>query len=425
MRDDPITIVGSGLAGALLACLLGRAGRRVALFERRADPRQAGPTRGRSINLALSTRGIHALREVGLLDAVLADAVIMRGRMIHHPGGALDYQPYGTDDTQVLHSVSRAGLNRALIEHAATVPAVEMHFEHRCRHADPDSGEAEFDTSNGTVKHRAALLIGADGAYSAVRASMQRRERFDYSQEYLDHGYKELTFPPGSAMERHALHIWPRGGFMLIALPNADGSFTGTLFAPYTLFDAIAGDVRAFFRREFADAELPDLEREFAANPTGALVTIRCRPWHVGRTVLVGDACHAVVPFLGQGMNAAFEDCCVLAACLAKHDDPRAAFVDYEGQRRENCDVLARLCLDNFVEMRDRVGSRLFVLGKRLSLLLMRLVPGYVPLYNLVEFTRVGYAEAERRVILQGRVLAAVLIVVALLVAALIWRAAL
>jgi kynurenine 3-monooxygenase len=405
---EPIPIVGSGLAGAMLACLLGQAGRRVILFERRGDPRLLANSAGRSINLALSTRGMHALAQVGLLDSVLAQGVIMRGRMIHHLDGSLDYQPYGTDDTQALHSVSRAGLNRALIEKAASLPGVELRFEHRCTGVQLDTGAIDFATPVGPLTHTGPLILGADGAYSAVRAAMQRRERFNFSQAYLEHGYKELHFPPGSGLEPHALHIWPRGGFMMIALPNADGSFTGTLFWPFTLFERLQTpeQVQAFFREQFADAVplLPTLTDDYAANPTSSLVTIRCAPWHVGRAVLVGDASHAVVPFLGQGMNAAFEDCVTLVEEMQmRPEQPERAFAAYDARRRENCDVLAQLCLDNFHEMRDHVGSRWFVWGKRLSLWLMRLVPGYVPFYTLIEFTRVPYAEAQRRVRRQQR----------------------
>jgi kynurenine 3-monooxygenase len=409
-----IPIIGSGLAGAMLACLLGQAGQRVILFERRGDPRLAANSAGRSINLALSTRGMHALRQIGLLEAVLSQGVIMRGRLIHHRDGSLDYQPYGTDDTQALHSISRAGLNRALIDKAASLSTVELRFEHRCTGVNLESATIDFSTPQGPVTYTGPILLGADGAYSVVRSAMQRRERFNFSQAYLEHGYKELHFPPGSGLERHALHIWPRGGFMMIALPNADGSFTGTLFWPYTLFERLqtSDEVITFFREQFGDALplLPNLTHDYANNPIGSLLTIRCAPWYVGRAVLVGDASHAVVPFLGQGMNAAFEDCTTLVEeLLAQPEQPTRAFAAYDARRRENCDVLAQLCLDNFYEMRDYVSSRWFVWGKRLSLLLMRLVPGYVPLYTLVEFTRVPYAEALHRVRRQQRWLIAIL----------------
>jgi kynurenine 3-monooxygenase len=264
----------------------------------------------------------------------------------------------------------------------------------------------------------AQIIVGADGAFSAVRAQMQKHERFNYRQDYLTHGYKELMIPAGAGgsfqMEKHALHIWPRGSFMMIALPNQDGSFTCTLFWPYEGPNSFAAlraeaDILAFFRRQFPDAVplLPNLVDEFLHNPTGALVTIRCQPWHIGsRAVLLGDACHAVVPFLGQGMNAAFEDCTVLNECLAEHGrDWEAAFRKYESLRKENLDTLADLCIENFIEMRDRVGSRWFVFKKNLAVGLHRVLPGwYLPLYTMVEFTRIPYADALRRARRQDRI---------------------
>jgi kynurenine 3-monooxygenase len=416
------TIVGSGLAGALLACYLGRAGHRVDLYEKRPDPRAGEPERGRSINLALSVRGLHALRQVGLADEVLASSVLMRGRMIHHRDASLAFQPYGKDDHEALHSVSRGGLNRLLVEAAARYPCVRLSFNHKCVALDPNTGELEFAVPDRVepVRVRADLVVGADGAYSAVRSALQRQDRFDYRQEYLGHGYKELSIPAGVGgkflLEPHALHIWPRGEFMMIALPKADGSFTGTLFWPFEGPNSFAAlrdeaDVLAFFRGQFPDAVglIPDLAGQFLDNPTGSLVTIRCRPWHLGgRVVLLGDACHAVVPFLGQGMNAAFEDCTVLGECLGRHrGDPESAFREYETLRRVHLDTLADLCVDNFLEMRDRVGSRLFVLRKRLAVSLHWLLPRwYLPLYTMIEFTRIPYADAARRARLQNRIVA-------------------
>jgi kynurenine 3-monooxygenase len=438
--ERPIAVVGAGLAGALLACYLGRAGRRVEVYEKRPDPRQGDVERGRSINLALSVRGIHALRELGLADEVLRNSVLMRGRMIHARNGALTFQPYGKDDNEALHSVSRAGLNRLLLEAAAREDCVRLFFNRRCTGLDTHQGIVEFhdEAAQEPVQATAEAIIGADGAYSAVRAWMQRREGFNYQQEYLSHGYKELTIPagPGGAyrIEKHALHIWPRGSFMMIALPNLDGSFTCTLFWPLegpNSFAALRGeaDVLAFFRDQFPDAVplLPALAEEFLTNPTGALVTIRCQPWHVGRAVLVGDACHAVVPFLGQGMNAAFEDCTVLYRCLLEDQwDWGRAFARYEALRKENVDALADLCVDNFIEMRDRVASPVFVLRKRLAILLHRLFPRwYLPLYTMIEFTRIPYAQAVRRARVQDRVVgtvAAGLGVVLAAVVAWMWR---
>ncbi len=407
MSESPIAIVGAGLAGALFACYLARAGKRVDVYEKRSDPRLGPTERGRSINLALSVRGIHALREIGLADEVLSQSVLMRGRMIHARDGSLTFQPYGKDDTEALNSVSRAGLNRLLVEAAARYETVRLLFDHKCIGVDVDSGTIEFANAQRVATE---TIVGTDGAYSAVRSALQKHEGFNYSQEYLTHGYKELTIPAGPngkhLMEKHALHIWPRGSFMMIALPNLDGSFTVTLFWPFEGPNSFAvlkteADVLAFFKDQFPDAVplIPALTEEFIHNPTGSLVTIRCQPWHVGRVVLIGDACHAVVPFLGQGMNAAFEDCTVLHQCLQDAKwDLQVAAKRYESSRKEHTDALADLCVDNFIEMRDRVASPWFVLGKRLEVLLHRLFPRwYQPLYTMIEFTRIPYADALRR----------------------------
>jgi kynurenine 3-monooxygenase len=409
--QSDFTIVGTGLAGTLLACALAKAGKRVDLYDRRPDPRQTGPQGGRSINLALSVRGLHALEEIGLKERVVQSSVLMRGRMIHPVSGPLVFQPYGKDDTEALHSVSRAGLNKLLVEVSGQMPGVRMFFDHRCTSYEVKDGTLEFEVGAGTTRTQSECVIGADGAYSAVRTSLQKLDRFEFSQNYLTHGYKELSIPPaddgGWRMDKNALHIWPRGDYMMIALPNADGSFTCTLFWPY---DGPHGfsrltterEVVSYFQEQFPDAVplIPDLGSTYLQNPVGSLVTIRCLPWHVGsRVALIGDACHAVVPFLGQGMNAAFEDCSVLVECLRQHGDKtEAAFADYESRRKRNADVLADLCVANFVEMRDKVGSPLFVLKKKLDVLLHKLAPrAYLPLYTMIEFTRIPYADALAR----------------------------
>ena len=418
----PFTIVGAGLAGALLACYLGKAGYRVDLYEKRPDPRGADPQGGRSINLAISVRGLHALREVGLADEVLRTAIPMRGRMMHAPSGKLTFQPYGKDDSESIHSISRAGLNLTLVNAAARHESVRLFFDRKCTGIDLHSGAVELtnETTHAVAKVPAAVVVGSDGAYSAVRAAMQRQERFDYRQDYLSHGYKELTMPAGPVggfrMEKHALHIWPRHSFMMIALPNFDGSFTCTLFLPFegaAGFTALRTEaaIERFFREQFPDALalMPGLAEDFLKHPTGSMVTVRCSPWHVdGRVVLLGDACHAVVPFLGQGMNAAFEDCTVLSQCLrgaGPAPNLEAVFREYEARRKVHTDTLAELCVDNFLEMRDRVSSRSFLLKKKLAIFLHALFPRwYLPLYTLVTFTRTPYADAVRRVRLQGRV---------------------
>ena len=414
MSDPPqFTIVGAGLAGALLACYLGRTGYRVDLHEKRADPRAQDPERGRSINLALSVRGIQALREVGLAEQVLEQAIPMRGRMMHAVSGALVFMPYGKDDAESIHSVSRAGLNISLLQAAAGFPKVRLFFQHRCTGFDLNSGTLEIQTPGTESPQQVScdIALGADGSYSAIRAALQRHDRFNYEQSYLSHGYKELTIAAGAggafAMEKHALHIWPRHSFMMIALPNQGGSFTVTLFLPYDGPSSFAAlktddDIQRFFLQQFPDAValLPELVQQYHANPVGPLLTVRCQPWHLGgRVALIGDACHAVVPFLGQGMNAAFEDCTVLDRCLRHHaPDWEAAFADFERQRKVHTDALADMAVDNFLEMRDRVSSRWFLWKKKLDILLHRLLPGwYLPLYTLITFTTTPYAEARRR----------------------------
>jgi kynurenine 3-monooxygenase len=433
-----VAIVGAGLAGTLLACALARDGYRVDLHEKRPDPRRREAECGRSINLALSLRGVHALRQIDLAEEVLKTSILMRGRMIHPPNGERTFQPYGKDDVQALHSVSRAELNRLLIEAAARQPNIQMYFERKCIGFDVDAGTVQFVAGDSASRLDVAFdfLVGADGAYSAVRGQLQKFERFNYRQDYLSHGYKELTIPAGPdgayRLEKHALHIWPRGNFMMIALPNCDGSFTCTLFWPFEGANSFAAlqserDILTFFQQQFPDAAalLPHLAEEFLHNPTGALVTIRCQPWHWDdRIVLLGDACHAVAPFLGQGMNAAFEDCTVLADCLRRHSDRRAALAAYEAARKKHLDTLADLCIENFLEMRDRVGSRLFIFRKKFAIVLHRLFPRwYVPLYVMIEFTRIPYAEAVRRARRQDRVVFGVVVglLLALALAVVLW----
>ncbi len=413
-------IVGAGLAGSLLAILLGNSGRQVVLVERRKDPRRGNAEAGRSINLAISARGLHALAQAGLEAEVLEQALPMRGRMIHAQSGETTFQPYGAFG-EAINSVSRAGLNCILLDAAEALPSVRLVFGQRCTGVDVDGGAVTFtDVDTGATRtEQAELVIGADGAFSAVRAQLQRRERFDYSQSYLAHGYKELYIPPkdggGFRLPENALHIWPRGGFMMIALPNADGSFTCTLFWAFEGDNSFANlrgadDVERFFRDTYPDAVplMPTLRDDFMKNPTSALVTVRCGPWYAGRAVLVGDAAHAVVPFYGQGANAAFEDCVVLAECLTRHQDRAAAFAEYYSRRKEHADAIADLALANFIEMRDRVASTTFLLGKKVEKVLHRLFPRwYLPLYTMVSFTRIPYADAVRRAARQTRVVKA------------------
>ncbi|MBX3376695.1 MAG: FAD-dependent monooxygenase [Phycisphaeraceae bacterium] len=428
-------IVGNGLAGPLLAVLLARYGWRVKLFERRGDPRAKGYQGGRSINLALSARGLSGLAAAGL-DGVVRerDLIPMPGRMMHARNGKLTFQPYSKDPGDAINSVSRGGLSLTLIREAAAIPGVEFAFDHLCMDADVAAGVAVFKRLDGSeVRVQGDLLIGADGAFSAVRGAMQKTDRFEYSQSYLGHGYKELVIPAkerdsegarqrGSdggraaqggevnrglfAMEPNALHIWPRGGAMMIALPNRDGSFTCTLFWPFEGEHSFAnlrseGEVGSFFREQYGDAvpQMPTLERDYMRNPTSSLVTVRCWPWqHSGRTVLLGDAAHAIVPFYGQGINCGFEDCVELASCLKKHRDQREALEAYQAARKPNADAIADMALENFVEMRDKVGQPEFLYRKRVEQTVHALFEGrWSPQYNLVSFSTVSYVEARRR----------------------------
>lgn len=416
MTPRTFTIFGAGLAGPLMAVFLARRGHRVELYERRADPRLGSTERGRSINLALSTRGIDALARVGLAEGVLATAIPMRGRMIHPPEREprLTLLPYSRDPAHCINSVSRGGLNITLLNAAESLPGVRVHFGVRCLGMDFETGRAEaIDVATGARRMiETETVIAADGAFSGVRSSMQIRDRFDYSQMYLPHGYKELTIPPaapgsggGFRMEPNALHIWPRGTYMMIALPNQDGSFTCTLFWPFEgphSFAALrdAGDVRRFFEEQFPDsiALIPDLVDDFLHNPTASLVTVRCAPWHIGgRAVLIGDAAHAVVPFYGQGMNASFEDCAALDECLAGADDLGAAYAEYFRRRKANTDALADLAVANFVEMRDKVNDPAFVFRRRVEHALEAMFPDYKSLYEMVTFSTIPYAEAALR----------------------------
>jgi kynurenine 3-monooxygenase len=435
-------LIGSGLAGGLLAAYLGRRGYDVDLYERRADPREGNIVGGRSINLALSTRGIHALEQLGIADEVLKHAIPMRGRMIHDKSGDLHFAPYDVDPKKCINSIGRAALNTTVIEAAQRYPNVRVHFNHRCTDIDLSESVAYLETETDQagkdqlIPARGDAVIGVDGAFSAVRQSMQKKlENFKYDESYLPHGYKELTIPPGPdgswQMEKNALHIWPRKSFMMIALPNPDGSFTCTLFwefeGPRSFATTKTDDqVCRFFDEEFPDAVplMPTLLQDFKDNPTGSLVTIRCAPWfYHDKVALVGDAAHAVVPFYGQGMNAAFEDCVVLDECLEKFSDNRQrAFAEYFLKRKENADALADLAIGNFIEMRDKTASRAFRAKKKLDHLLEALLPGiYLPLYTMVTFTRIPYAEAARRAqrqdrIVYGTLIAAVILIVSLLV---------
>jgi len=453
-------LIGSGLAGGLLAAYLGRRGYEVDLYERRADPREGNIVGGRSINLAISTRGIHALEQIGIADEALQHAIPMRGRMIHDRSGALHFTPYDVDPKNCINSIGRAALNTTVIETAQRYPNVRVYFNHKCTDVDLDSATAHLETSfvaagspqdesvrmadvspanseNQIISAHGDAVIGVDGAFSAVRQSMQMQiNRFEYDESYLAHGYKELTIPPapdGSwRMEKNALHIWPRKSFMMIALPNPDSSFTCTLFwefeGPRSFATTKTDDgVRRFFDEEFPDAVplMPTLLEDFRQNPTGSLVTIRCSPWYYkDKVALVGDAAHAVVPFYGQGMNAAFEDCVVLDECLEEFpEDRERAFGEYFSRRKVNADALADLAIGNFIEMRDKTASKTFRAKKKLDHFLEAALPGiYLPLYTMVTFTRIPYATAAKRAQTQDAIVYTALIAIVLIIALLIFH---
>jgi kynurenine 3-monooxygenase len=416
-----VNIVGAGLCGSLMAIFLARRGFQVTVFEKRPDPRLTELPAGRSINLALANRGLKPLRVVGLQSKVQALLTTMRGRMVHDPMGRTELQPYGQRPWEVIYSVSRPGLNALLMDEAEAA-GVEIVFERGTLGADLAHDELLLrdETSGETFPTRLTPTIAADGAGSPLRQALMKRPGYDCTVDFLAHGYKELCIPPSDdgdfAMDPAALHIWPRGGYMLIALPNLDRSFTVTLFMPmegdpgFAQLDT-AAKVRAFFDEQFADAAalIPDLENAYLANPTGELGTVRCAPWHRdGQLCLVGDAAHAIVPFHGQGMNCAFEDCLEMDACIEESGgDWSRAFALLTQRRKRNADAIADMALENYVEMRDSVRDPDYLLRQEVAFELERRHPRrFVPRYGLVMFRDdIGYAEARDRGRIQAEVL--------------------
>jgi kynurenine 3-monooxygenase len=416
--DRTVAVVGAGLAGCLLACYLSRRGLPVVLYERRGDPRSGVTERGRSINLAISERGLDALRRIGLDDQVMAHALPMPGRMIHPVEGPLDFQPYSADGRHAINSISRGALNNALLDAALSGPSVEVRFDHRLVGLDPATGEMTFETPEGKAATTATVVIGADGAGSAVRGQLLAAGALEESLDFLDYGYKELTIPPAAgefALDPGALHIWPRGTSMMIALPNPDRSFTCTLFWPNggtSSFASLSSPaaIERHFRTHYPDVVglAPTLVDDYQHNPIGLLGTVRATPWQAaGRVGLIGDAAHAIVPFYGQGANCAFEDVVELDQCLDDTGgDWARALPLFEERRRDNAEAIAQLALANFVEMRDKVASPVFKLRKKIEHALERALPNqYMSQYELVSVTTVPYADVRRRVRLQQWVL--------------------
>ena len=410
--EKKVAVVGAGLVGSLLSVYLARRGYKIDVYERRGDLRTGNLAGGRSINLALSERGWNGLRGIGLEEEIRKISIPMSGRVIHHVNGEIDFQPYGKEG-QAIYSVSRLGLNIRLMELADASENISFHFDERCVRADLEKGLLGFENQKTGLfsEVETDLIFGSDGAFSALRLSMQMTDRYDYSQTYLEHGYKELSIPTTAdgnfAMHQNALHIWPRGGFMLIALPNLDKSFTCTLFFPFEgekSFSKIntPENLLQFFNETFPDVVplMPTLVEDFFNNPTGSLMTVRCFPWaYKDKVLLIGDAAHAIVPFFGQGMNCGFEDCTVLEELMNQNDkDLGEVFRKFELSRKPNSDAIAQLALDNFIEMRDLVGDKKFLLRKKIEAEINKKYPDqWLSQYSMVTFSNIPYSEALRR----------------------------
>ena len=409
MRNK-VTIAGAGLVGSLEAIYLAKRGFQVEVFERRPDMRNVVLSAGRSINLALSTRGWNALKAVGVDVEVEKMAIPMYKRVMHAVDGTLTDQQYGQDG-EAIYSVSRGGLNQLLMSLAGEQENVNLHFNYRCNDVDLKTASATFEHKDGEQKVvDADMIIGADGAYSVIRSKMVKQDRFQYSQNYIEHGYKELTIPANAdgshQLEVNALHIWPRGNYMLIALPNMDGSFTCTLFFPYDgehSFNNLKTEqqVHDFFKAVFPDTLdlIPNLVEEYFQNPTSSLAIMRCDPWVVDdKVLLIGDAAHATVPFYGQGMNAGFEGCFVLDQMMEKHgEDWKSCFKEYSEIRKPDGDGVQDLSMHNFIVMRDKTADPKFLLQKKIELHFSKKYPDkWLPLYSMVSFSNIRYSEAWR-----------------------------
>ncbi|KAJ3170078.1 hypothetical protein HDU87_008853 [Geranomyces variabilis] len=418
-----VVIVGGGLVGSLQAIFCAKRGWKVDVYEARHDPRNDKTVSGRSINLALSVRGISALKAAGVEKHILENMIPMKGRLIHSKDGKLSSQPYGIFG-ECINSVDRMAMNKHLLDSAEMFPNVTLHFNHELLQCDLDSSHATFKKKDGTnLSVTASLVIGADGVHSRTRQQLMRKARIDFSQKYIDHAWVELTIPPTAngeyAMDAHHLHIWPRQTFMMIALPNLDKSFTVTLFMPQSKFDAIATeeDLKTFFRDTFPDS-IPHmgeklLVQEYFKNTKGSLAQIKCRPYHYqDKVVIIGDAAHAMVPFYGQGMNCGMEDCLVLEENLTTHLGPvgsassrnpnpvhvSAALDAYSAQRNPDVEAMCDLAMYNYVEMRSSVTKAGYLFRKTVEGWLHRLFPTTViPLYTMVSFSRIPYSEALRR----------------------------
>ena len=412
-----IAIIGAGLVGSLMAIYLRKRGYRVSIYERRENVHKNKVATRRSINLALSNRGWKPLAEVGLEKVIQEMTIPMKGRMLHNVKSNLTFQPYGKKD-QAIHSISRTGFNQLLVKEAQ-LEGANVYFDHKCTGIDYKSSTVFLDYKSTALEIKADIIIGADGAYSAIRKAFQKTDWFSYSEQYIEHGYKELIIPKGKAgtfnMEKNALHIWPRGNYMLIALPNKDGSFTCTLFFPFEgkpSFDTLKTEeeITTFFTEVFPDATglMPTLLEDYKQSPTSSLLTVKCYPWVKNKTFMIGDASHAIVPFYGQGMNSGFEDCRILNNLLDKYkDDWDKVLPLYQDNRKPDADAILDLALQNFIEMRDLVADDSFLIRKKIEDKLHAAYPDqWIPLYSMVTFHEdIRYSEAIRKGIRQKEIM--------------------
>ncbi|AGA77716.1 FAD-dependent oxidoreductase [Echinicola vietnamensis] len=420
MKKNDVSIIGAGLIGSLLGIYLQKRGLDVSIYEKRPDLRDKkyAPA-GRSINMALSDRGWKALDKIGLREMVAPYVIPMYGRRVHDEHGETSFLPYGKEN-QAIYSISRGKFNHMLVDEAERYGA-KMNFNHSCEEISIADTAIKVVLPDGTQEYRETdVIIGADGAYSSLRDAMQRQTRLNYKQEYISHGYKELTIPPTAegefAMDPNALHIWPRGQFMLIALPNPDKSFTCTLFLPFeggkVCFDKINDeeDLESVFKTYFADAFalMPDLNKEYFGNPTSSLINVECFPWLANKSMLIGDACHAMVPFFGQGMNCGFEDCFILDGLIEKYGTTswELVFEKFQKVRKPDTDAISEMARNNFTEMRDSVANPRFLVRKKIEAKLHELYPTeWIPLYTMVTFSDMKYADAYAQGKLQDEVM--------------------
>lgn len=405
---EKVVIVGAGLVGSLQAIYMAKKGFEVEVYERRPDIRKTEIVAGRSINLALSDRGWKAIKGAGIEKEIMEMAIPMKGRMMHSLDGKLNFQPYGKEG-QAIYSVSRGKLNEKLMDCADSYENLKFFFNQTCIDYNRDTNELRFENEDSKLLHvKADRIFGTDGAFSAIRSILQKTDRFNYEQKFLEHGYKELHIPPASngqhQLDKNALHIWPRGEFMMIALANLDGSFTCTLFFPFEgkpSFKTLDTEdsVEKFFSETFPDSMelMPNLTNDFFANPTSSLVTIKCSPWNYGgKLLLMGDASHAIVPFYGQGMNAGFEDCSVFDQIFTENGmNWEKSFSEFSKNRKKDADAISDLALQNFIEMRDLVANENFLLRKKIERKFSELYPDkWMPLYSQVTFSNIPYSQA-------------------------------